>query len=280
MIIDTHTHYYDPSRPEGVPWPDPNDDVLYRRVLPDDFKALAVPEGVAGTVVVEASPWLEDNQWILDLAADEPFIVGFVGNLDIGDDAFVQRLDRFAANPLYRGIRTHASRLVGSATNASLAPLRALAERDLQLDLLLRPDDLSTVASVAAEAPDLRIVLDHLAGVRIDGAAPNADWVAGIQSVGERENVYMKVSALVESADDTPPPDDVAYYAPTLDALWSAFGVDRLIYGSNWPVSERYAPYPTVQRIVDEYFSGKGQEARRKYFRDNSRAAYRWIDRT
>ena len=72
MIIDTHTHFYDPTRPEGVPWPNPDDDVLYRRVMPDDYKALAVPEGATGTVVVEASKWLDDNQWILDLAADEP----------------------------------------------------------------------------------------------------------------------------------------------------------------------------------------------------------------
>ncbi len=280
MIIDTHTHYYDPSRPEGVPWPDPNDDVLYRSVLPDNFKALAVPEGVVGTVVVEASVWLEDNQWILDLAADEPFIVGFVGNLDIGDEAFTARLDRFAANPLYRGIRSHASKLAGATSNGAMAPLHALAERDLQLDLLLRPEDLSVVAAVAAEAPALRIVLDHLAGVRIDGGAPNAAWLEGLRAVGERENVYMKVSALVESSDDTPAPDDLGYYAPTLDAIWEAFGEDRVVYGSNWPVSERYAPYAKVQRIVDEYFTGKGDDARTKYFRDNSKAAYKWLDRT
>ena len=279
MIIDTHTHYYDPTRAEGVPWPDPNDDVLYRRVLPDDFKTLAVPEGVVGTVVVEASPWVEDNQWILDLAADEPFIVGFVGNLDIADDAFVQNLARFAANPLYRGVRTHASRLADVAANGRLTPLHALAERDLELDLLLRPEDLPTVAAVAAELPDLRVVLDHLAGVRINGDAPNAEWLAGIRAVGARDNVYMKVSALVESADAAPPPDDLGYYTPTLDALWDAFGADRLVYGSNWPVSERYAPYATVQRLVSEYFDSKGAEARAKYFRDNSKAAYKWLDR-
>jgi len=279
MIIDTHTHYYDPTRAEGVPWPDPTDDVLYRRVLPADFKALAEPEGVVGTVVVEASAWVEDNQWILDLAADEPFIVGFVGNLDIADDAFEQHLTRFAANPLYRGIRTHASKLAGSAANGQLAPLHALAERDLELDLLLRPEDLPVVAQVATEAPDLRIVLDHLAGVRINGGAPNADWLAGIRAVGRCDNVYMKVSALVESADDARPPDDLSYYVPTLDALWDAFGADRLVYGSNWPVSERYAPYATVQRLVSDYFDSKGSEASAKYFRHNSMAAYKWVER-
>ena len=78
MIIDTHTHFYDPTRPQGVPWPGPDEELLYRRVLPEDHRALAAPEGVTGTVVVEASAWLEDNQWILDLAAQTPWIVGLV----------------------------------------------------------------------------------------------------------------------------------------------------------------------------------------------------------
>src|SRR5438552_3423504 len=72
-IIDTHTHFYDPARPQGVPWPTKSDTLLYRTVLPHHFQALTQRLGVTGTVVVEASPWLEDNQWILDLAKDYPF---------------------------------------------------------------------------------------------------------------------------------------------------------------------------------------------------------------
>src|SRR5262245_18853787 len=79
-LIDTHTHFYDPGRPQGVPWPSKDDKLLYRPVFPKDYLALPVPRPVTGTVVVEASPWLEDNQWVLDLAVREPFIVGFVGN--------------------------------------------------------------------------------------------------------------------------------------------------------------------------------------------------------
>src|SRR3954463_3661175 len=72
-IIDTHTHFYDPTRPQGVPWPGKGDKKLYRPVLPSEYKQLAKPFGVVGTIVVEASPWVEDNQWLLDLAAKEPF---------------------------------------------------------------------------------------------------------------------------------------------------------------------------------------------------------------
>src|SRR4051812_48064042 len=80
-VIDTHTHFYDPTRPQGVPWPPKTDAALYRPVYPDEFKAIAKPLGVTGTVVVEASPWLEDNQWLLDLAARDTFLLGIIGNV-------------------------------------------------------------------------------------------------------------------------------------------------------------------------------------------------------
>src|SRR4051794_5762163 len=73
-IIDTHIHLYDPSRPQGVPWPPKDNKLLYRTTLPADFQAAMRGLGVTGVVVVEASVLLEDNQWILDLAKDNPII--------------------------------------------------------------------------------------------------------------------------------------------------------------------------------------------------------------
>jgi predicted TIM-barrel fold metal-dependent hydrolase len=104
-VIDAHTHFYDPTRAQGVRWPPRDDKLLYRPVLPKDYNALPVPRPVTGRVVVEASPWLEDNQWGLDLAAHEPSIVGFVGNLPVGTKEFAGHLKRFGTNKLFRGIR-------------------------------------------------------------------------------------------------------------------------------------------------------------------------------
>ncbi len=279
MIIDTHTHFYDPSRPQGVPWPNPNDEVLYRRVLPEDYKALAVPEGVKGTVIVEASEWVEDNQWILNLAANEPLIVGFVGHLQPGAEDFGKNLERFAADPLFRGIRPRGANIKNIQKGTFLADIEKLAANDLELDLLLGPEGLTDVAFLAKHVPELRIVINHIAGVRIDGDTPDSVWVEGMQMVAAYPNVYCKVSGLVETTQDKPSPVDMGYYTPTLDVLWEAFGEDRLVYGSNWPVSERFADYATVQRIVAEYFKTKGQQATEKYFWKNSKAAYKWIAR-
>ena len=274
MIIDTHTHFYDPTRPEGVPWPNPDDELLYRKVMPDDYKKLAVPEGVTGTVVVEASRLVEDNQWILDLAAKEKFIVGFVGNLNPNDAEFEKNLNRFSVNPLFRGIRLGGGHLQSLGDTEFIKNIEKLTEKDLTLDLLINPDALKQVPVLVEHTPTIRVVINHIAGVRVDGNPPDQHWVTAIQEAARYPNVYCKVSGLAEHTGQKPAPDDVAFYTPTIDVLWKAFGEDRLIYGSNWPVSERFAEYKVVQKIVNDYFSAKGNEAKEKYFWKNAKSAY------
>lgn len=279
MIIDTHTHFYDPTRPEGVPWPSPQETWLYRTVLPAHARALAAPEGVTGTVVVEASPWLEDNQWILDLADDDPFIVGLVGHIDPNRTEFGDELARFADHPLFCGIRCGANAFEDIEAGRFLDDLELLARHDLELDVLVGKDRLGAVSEVARRLPELRIVLNHVASVPIDGQAPDPGWLEAIAQVAASANVFMKVSALMENSRQQPAPAEVDYYRPVLDALWSAFGADRLVYGSNWPVSERAGDYRRGIEIVKAYFSEKGDDARERFFWRNSQAAYRWAAR-
>ena len=104
-IIDTHIHLFDTARPGGVPWPTKKDGILYQPALPDRYRKIAVPLGIVGAIEVEASPWLEDNQWVLDVAEKDKIIVGTVGNLEPGKPDFRQQLERFQRNPLFRGIR-------------------------------------------------------------------------------------------------------------------------------------------------------------------------------
>jgi L-fuconolactonase len=282
-VIDTHTHFYDPTRPAGVPWPPRNDKLLYRRVLPKDYRALPVPRSVMGTVVIEASPWLEDNQWVLDLAAQEPFIVGFVGNLPLGTKEFSVHLKRFAANKLFRGIRVGARRAEDMRKDSAFVrDLKLLADHGLSLDLLGGKESLLFADQLAKQIPNLRIVLDHLAGVVVDGKAPPADWLMQMNALAKRSNVFFKVSGLVEGTGKTEgsAPRDVTFYAPVLDAMTKMFGSERLIYGSNWPVSERFAPLSTVQGIVEDYFSAQGRKQQEQVFWKTAQAAYRWVQRS
>src|SRR5437763_82760 len=99
--IDTHIHLYDPTRAQGVPWPPKKDALLYKPYLSPDFAPLARAAHVASAIVIEASPWLEDNQWVLDLVAHDPLIAAFIGHLNPGEADFAARLRRFSAFPLF-----------------------------------------------------------------------------------------------------------------------------------------------------------------------------------
>jgi L-fuconolactonase len=134
---------------------------------------------------------------------------------------------------------------------------------------------------LAKEVPTLRIVIDHLAGVVVNGKVPPVDWLEKMKALARRTNVYVKVSGLVEGTGrrDGTAPRDVEFYRPVLDVMREMFGAERLIYASNWPVSERFAPLATVQGIVGEYFRSHGRRAEEQVFSRSSMAAYRWVQR-
>jgi len=278
-IIDTHTHFYDPTRPEGVPWPGKDDKALYRAVLPAEFKKLAVPLGIVGTVIVEASSWVEDNQWLIDLAAKDKYILGIVGHLDTTADDFEKQLRRFARNPLFRGLRINHNELTAGLKGKLVERCKLLIDNNLELDVNGGPEMPADVARLAAELPKLRIVINHCANLRIDGREVPVKWADGMKAAAKQPNVYCKVSALVEQTGQKKAPADVEYYKPVLDSLWKFFGEDRLVFGSNWPVGDRAAPLSTIVAIVREYFTGKGAKAAAKFFVGNSQAAYVWKKR-
>lgn len=274
-IIDTHTHFYDPTRPQGVPWPAPAEKQLYRTVLPPDFRKLAEPLGIRGTVVVEASPWVEDNQWLLDLAAREPFILGIVGNLDPLAADFAANVIRFAKNPKFRGIRVAGKQLIEHGKSAAyIDAIKRLADADLSLDLNGSSAYLAHIPALTRVVPGLRIIIDHVGSAGAPQTLTQA-WRDSIRAAGENESVFCKVSALAEQTKCEPgkAPADPNYYRPILDAVWSAFGEKRVIFGSNWPVSDRGTTLDKVLEIVRPFFVEKG--AAKQYFTDNARSAYR-----
>jgi len=221
---------------------------------------------------------VEDNQWLLDLAKGDKFIAGIVGRLDPADKEFSAHWKRFTKNPLYVGIRVNHSDLQkGLEDKSYLENLRMIASDQRQLDVNGGPATTVDVAKLAKLIPDLRIVINHEANLVIDGKEVPKDWLEGMQLAGSNKNVFCKVSALVEGTRKTmgDAPKEVEFYKPVLDSLWNVFGEDRLIFGSNWPVSVRAATYGTLHKIVHTYFSSKGKVAAEKYFMKNAIAAYR-----
>jgi predicted TIM-barrel fold metal-dependent hydrolase len=282
-IIDTHIHLFDPRRPQGIPWP-PKTAAFYKPTLPADYRALTKSLGVVGAIEVECSPWLEDNQWVLDVAAKDSIVVGMIGNLEPGKPEFPKQLERFARNPLFRGIRYgylwERNLREELKKPAFVADLKRFAGGGFTLDSANPTVNLlEDLIQVGDKVPDLRIVIDHLPKLVVPpGPQGRAAYDAAIRTLAQRPNVYVKVSAVLSKIGDRIP-YDLAPYKAKIDGLYDAFGQDRLLYGSDWPNSEPLGNYAQVLSVVRQYFDSKGPAVAEKYFWKNSVAAYRWIPR-
>jgi L-fuconolactonase len=274
-IVDTHIHLFDTARAGGVPWPDKKDAVLYKPALPGRYRKVTQGLGIVGAIEIECSPWLEDNQWVLDVAAKDSMIVGAIGDLEPGHPKFRGQLERFARNPLFRGIRY--GNLWGRDLGAELGKpefiggLKALAEGGLALDAANpTPQLIADVARLTDRVPNLRVVLDHLP--QLDPAT------ADLRELAQRPLVFVKVSGVLRRVAGRVPLD-MAFYRGRLDKIWDLFGPNRLIYGSDWPNSDPLGTYAQVLKVVEEYFYAKGSAAAERYFWKNSIAAYGWVKR-
>jgi predicted TIM-barrel fold metal-dependent hydrolase len=276
-LIDTHIHLFDPRRPQGIPWPPADDKVLYKPHLPAEFSRLAKPAGVSGVVIVEASDRLEDNNWVLDQVKGDPFYVALVGNIDPYREDFDEQLKRLKQDKRFVGIRARNSGPIDYTDPQVLANFRVLEKAGLSLDILANGKGVEGVREVdelAAKLPNLQIVVDHVLGYDIDGNPPGKEWLDAVKSLARHKNVFCKVSGLYQRCTQQPAPHDPDHYRTVLDPLWEGFGADRLIYGSNWPCTKKSGDYDSFVRLVNAYFSEKGQDACEKYFWKNAATAY------
>ena len=275
-IVDTHIHLYDTGRSQGLPWPPKTDKVLYRPVLPKHFDAIAKDNQITATVIVEASKWVPDNQWVLDLVAhDREKYIGLVGSLEIGTPGFSSDLKQLSQDKRYVGIRLRER--PGDEhffTDEVWRDLKLLAEMEQTLDVLMFNFSLDDVAMIAERLPNLKILINHVAGADIDGKPVDKKWLAGVKRASSHENVHCKISGLFQQSHRSPSPTNVAFYKPTLDALTTAFGEDRLIYGSNWPVSMKGGKYGDYKKVVFDYYRPKGKTFMEKLLYKNALKFY------
>lgn len=277
-ILDTHTHFYDPTRPQGVPWPGKQDSSLYRKVLPEDYKKIARPLGVIGTIIIEASPWVEDNQWLLDLAKDDAFIPAIIGNLNPLEEKYPEHLRRFAKQTKFRGFRINDNHLKKVLEDEKgVQNLQLLSDLGLRLEVNGGPPLLMTVDKTAQKFPKLKIMVNHAANMPNDGKEPQKLWVDGMNLASRNENVYCKISSLTGSArsggfkGEYVPLD---YCRGVLDVLWSSFGSKRLVVGSDWPVGEKGASLKNIFDLPREFLESKSPEEQANVFIGNAKDFY------
>ena len=281
-IIDTHIHMFDPRRPGGVPWPATTDTALYKPALPERYASIAGPLGVVGAIVVEASPLVSDNDWVLSVAANHPILVGMVGDLIPATPSYQKDLERLHANPLFLGIRYgnlwDRDLAVDAKKPGFLPGLKMLAEQGLVLDSA-NPDPalIRAIAGVADHLPELRIVIDHLPSARVpvEAAARDEYWSL-LRHLAQNKNIFVKLSEVALARSEQSPPIPPNFVQDRLDSLWDIFGEDHVLYASDWPNSDHHATYQETLSIVRDYVEPKGRMASEKFFWKNSVAAYRW----
>jgi len=281
-IIDCHIHLFDQTRPQGAPYSGggPNKEPA----LPARYRKLASPLGIVGAIEIEASPWIEDNLWVLEVEAGDPMMLGTVGDLQPEKPEFAEYLERYHRNRLFLGIRygnIWGYSLVKQVANpVFIDGLKLLQQAGLVLDTANpEPDLLQAVVRVNDKVPDLRIVVDHLPSLieRLDGPARNA-LDSTLRELATRHSVYVKISQALRVANGKAVTDP-AVYKPVFDHVFETFGEDKVIFGSDWPNSIAVDNLPAIVQIVKDYFSTMGRVAAEKYFWKNSVAAYRWKPR-
>ena len=293
-VIDTHIHLFDPFRPGGVSYPSKNNPahaVMYKTSKPDRYRPVVESLGIVGAIEIECSALLEDNQWVLDVAATDEVMVGTIGHLTPGAADFRANLDRFRKNPLFRGIRYGLGRQQGREFDqpAFVADLKYMADNDLVMDTA-NPNValLADVVRASDKVPSLRIVIDHLPQMLPPtDPAQKVSYDASMKAFRDRPQIYTKISEVLRNATASFPKvpneevhTDLEFYRPRIDEIFECFGPDRVLYGSDWPNGDQWRPVPVGFKIVKDYFAAKGREVSEKYFWKNSIKAYKWVQRS
>jgi len=273
MLIDTHHHlwHYNPGE---YGWINESMSVLKRDYLPGHLEQELKKAGTTGTLVVQARQSLEETRWLLGLAGEYRFIRGVVGWLDLCSPDLDQQLKEFAAHPKLVGVR----HLVQDEPEDGfmLRPdfmegIARLEAYGLVYDLLLFPRHLDHAADLVTQFPGQRFVLDHLGkpAIRRGEMEP---WRSAIKNLAGCTNVWCKLSGMVTEADH----QQWQYkdLLPYMEMAVNAFGLGRVMLGSDWPVCRLAAEYTDVMAITAKFTDTFDKEDRDKICYRNAVECY------
>ena len=271
--IDSHQHFWHYNS-RDYPWIDEARAALRVDYLPPTLHLLMAEAGIDGTVAVQARQIVDETEYLLRLADEYDFIRGVVGWLDMRAEDFEAQLERFTDHPRLVGIRhiVHDEAddrfMLGGNFLRGLARLQ---DYDISYDLLVFPRHLRVAIDVVRRFPNQRFVLDHIAKPFIkDGIMQ--PWSNEIQQLAASDNVWCKVSGMVTEAAWQGWTQ--ADFAPYLDVVFECFGVERLMFGSDWPVCTLAGSYSEVVCIVESYIAALSADERAAVMGGNAARFY------
>jgi L-fuconolactonase len=256
MKIDAHQHFwhFNPVRDAWIT--EGSMSAIRRDFLPDDLAPILQKNGFDGCVAVQADSSEEETQFLLALAAQNPFVKGVVGWIDLTTENLSQRLEAFQQFPKLKGFR-HI--LQGEKPEFMRTPqftegVRLLGKKGFTYDILVFPKHLKAVKVFLKQLPNQPFVIDHIAKPYIKKGLIK-EWAKDIRQIAKHENVYCKLSGMVTEADWNSCKEE--NFTPYLDVIFDAFGTDRLMYGSDFPVCLVAGTYEKQLAIIDNYISGR-----------------------
>lgn len=265
--IDAHQHFWQHSQPFDYSFLDaPESRAIRRDFMPEDLEPILQNIGIDYSIFVQTQHDLEENRWALGLAEQHPFIAGIVGWVDLTSDACEEQLEEFKASPKFVGVRhrTHDEPDDDFIIRDDvIRGLKVLQKHGVPFDLLLHVRHLKHVDTLARQLPDLPMVIDHLAKPEIKTGNTNG-WAADLKKAADHDNVYCKLSGLITEADRKN--WTVADLRPYVQAGLEAFGVERCMYGSDWPVCELAGTYQQANQALINTVSGLSRDDREHIF--------------
>ena len=274
LRIDAHQHFwtYEPVRDI---WIDSTMKILRRNYLPTHLEPILAENNFAGTVTIQSDSSEAENQFQLKNASEHAFILGIVGWVDFMKDNIGDRLDYYSEFDKIKGFRhilQQEAQRNFMLNSKFMQGIKLLEKYDLTYDILILPDQLQYIPEFVSAFPKQRFVIDHLAKPDIKGQTIN-DWKKDILKLSEFENLSCKISGMVTEASlNAWQQHD---FDPYLDVIISCFGIDRILYGSDWPVSNLSATYTQVLNIVETYFSSFSNSEKEKIFNLNAARFYK-----
>ena len=274
MKIDSHQHFwrYNPVRDA---WITDEMAVLKHDFLLEQFARECAANGIDASVAVQADQSENETNFLLELANRNDRIAGVVGWVDLLSPRVVERLEHLSHFEKLRGFRHVAQAEKDErflAREDFVKGVAQLRQFGFTYDILVYPKQLPAAIELVSRVPEQRFVVDHLAKPQIK-TKKTEPWAAQMKEIAQNKNVFCKVSGMVTEADwHNRKPED---FKPYLDVVFEAFGAERLMFGSDWPVCLVAASYRQVKQLIEDYVKGYSQADKDKIFGGNAEKFYR-----
>jgi L-fuconolactonase len=274
MKIDSHQHFWNYNTSE-YGWISNDMGILQKDYLPEHLKSELSSMGFNGSIAVQARQSLEETQWLLNLAEQNNIIKGVVAWVDLCSPKIEVQLKQFSKHPKLVGVRhvIHDEENIDFILRQDfLTGISLLKKFDLTYDILIFPKHLTNTIQFVSQFPEQVFVIDHIAKPFIKDKKVSP-WKEDIEKLAEFKNVYCKLSGMVTEANiQNWKPEDLL---PYLDVVFEAFGSDRLMIGSDWPVCKLAGSYSEVMNVVVTYIEKYSEKDKNNILGGNAIKAYR-----